>query len=325
MNPETRDLFAYLRELPREPFSLKGRIDGRRYLAREFPAELPLLVARQSYPRYRRMVGETWMHWHDYYEVWVATGGHGEYRCGSNRFAFGPGDVVVVDPLKLHGVLRMEQTHAPLVFFFRADAVAPTGAALDRNFLSAWDRRPEKIRPRLPADDASAGPVHRAMLHLARAWFEPRASEERALTLKFHLLELLFQLRRAFVSRGEIDAETVTMRSEREARLRRVLEYVSQHCHESVSQPDVARAAGMSTSSFRAFFKETTGWGFGDYLRDLRLERAARLLRETTESMAGVAQQTGFADQSHLTRLFKAKHGVAPLHYRKQHTALNGG
>ena len=72
------------------------------------------------------------------------------------------------------------------------------------------------------------------------------------------------------------------------------------------------------------FFQETTGWGFGDYLRDLRLERAARLLRETTESMAAVAHQTGFADQSHLTRLFKAKHGVSPLHYRKRHLGLNG-
>lgn len=139
------------------------------------------------------------------------------------------------------------------------------------------------------------------------------------MALKFHLLELLLHLRRAFVSRGETVAETVTMRSDREARLRRVLEFVSQHCHESLSQPDAARAAGMSTSSFRAFFKETTGWGFGDYLRDLRLERAARLLREGDESMAAIAQQTGFADQSHLTRLFKNKHGLSPLHYRKLH------
>ncbi|MBI5775616.1 MAG: AraC family transcriptional regulator [Verrucomicrobia bacterium] len=319
MNPETRDLLAYLSGQKLETFAVAGRIDGRRHLAREFPAELPLLISHQAYPTYRQMVGENWMHWQDYYELWVASGGHGEYRCGAHQFAFGPGDVVLIDPLKLHGVLRMEKAHAPLVLFFRAEAVAPTGAALDRAFLSAWDRRPEKILPRLAGDHAAAGPVHGAMLRLARAWFEPQASESRSLALKLHLMELLFHLRRAFAGGGEVAGETVTMRSDREARLRRVLEFVSQHCHESVAQPDVARVAGMSVGRFREFFKETTGWGFGDYLRDLRLERAARMLRETSKSVAIIAQINGFADQSHLQRLFKAKHGISPLAYRKHH------
>jgi transcriptional regulator GlxA family with amidase domain len=75
----------------------------------------------------------------------------------------------------------------------------------------------------------------------------------------------------------------------------------------------------MSTSRFRIFFKETTGWRFADYVRDLRLERAARLLRESGDSVADVAYQTGFADQSHLQRLFKAKFAISPLAYRKQH------
>ena len=75
----------------------------------------------------------------------------------------------------------------------------------------------------------------------------------------------------------------------------------------------------MSVSRFRAFFKETTGWGFSDYLRELRLERAARLLRESAESVAEVAYETGFADQSHLQRLFKGRYGICPLAYRKQH------
>jgi AraC-like DNA-binding protein/mannose-6-phosphate isomerase-like protein (cupin superfamily) len=321
MNPETRDLLEFLRVQRVEPFKVAGRIDARRHLARAFPAELPLLISHQSYPAYRQMVGESWMHWQDYYELWVASGGHGEYRCGAHQFAFSPGDVVLVDPLKLHGVLRMDKTHAPMVVFFRAEAVAPTGAALDRAFLSAWDRRPEKILPRLAGDHAAAGPVHGAMLRLARAWFEPKASENRSLALKLHLMELLFHLRRAFAGGGEVAGETVTMRSKREARLHQVLEYVSQRCHESVAQPDVARAAGLSVSRFRDFFKETTGWGFADYLRDLRLERAARLLRESAESMAGIAEATGFADQSHLHRLFKAKHGIAPLAYRRRFLA----
>lgn len=310
-------LFDFLAAQPCVPFAIGPAVDERRYLARKFPAKLPLLLAVHSFPGYRRVIGESWMHWHDYYELWVAMDGGGEYRVGSHQFAFAPGDVVLVDPLKIHGFVRMRREHAPLVVFFHAEAVAPGGGAVDPGFLSAWDRRPERVAPRLASNAAVA--VHGALLRLARAWFEP--DPDQRLALKVHLLEVLLHLHRAFdPSRGTAPA-SVSWRGEREALLGRVLEYVGQHCHTALAQPEAARVAGMSPSRFRVFFKETTGWGFGDYLRDVRLDRAARLLRETRESVAEIAYQTGFSDQSHLQRLFKAKHGLSPLAYRKQHQA----
>lgn len=319
MNPDTRDLLAYLEEQEHQPFAPEKLIDPRRYLARNFPPDLPLLVLLQEYPDYRQIVGETWMHWHDYYELFIALSGRGEFRCGNDRIPFESGDVVLVDPLKIHGVWKMEATHTALVVLFHASAVAPSAATVDRGFLSAWDRRPEKTLPRLRGDDAVAGSVHAAMLRLSRAWFEEKASEHRALVLKFHFLETLFHLGRGFATGNEVRHEPATVRSLRETRLRRALEYLSLNCQRPISQPEVARAAGMSPSRFRAFFKQTTGWGFGDYLRDLRLERAARLLRESAESVASVAQTTGFADQSHLQRLFKEKYSISPLAYRKKY------
>lgn len=319
MNSHKRELLAFLNALPHEVFAISEHVDERRYLARVFPKTLPLILSIQSYPGYRRFVGENWMHWHDYYELWVATEGGGEFRMGPHTFAFAGGDVVLVDPLKIHGVVQMEKTHAPLVVFFRAAAVAPSGAGVDLDFLSAWDRRPVQVVPRLAADAAATAAVHGAVLRLAQAWFAPASADGRLLALRFHLLEVLLQLRRATIAHRGTAPPTMSMRAEHEARLGRVLEFVAQRCTEPLAQPEVARAAGMSTSRFRAFFKETTGWGFGDYLRDLRLERAARLLRETHESVAEVAFQTGFSDQSHLQRLFKAKHAISPLTYRKRH------
>lgn len=325
MNPHKRELLAFLRSQEREPFSVSRRLDSRRRLDRNFPADLPLILSLQSYPGYRQMVGENWMHWHDYYECWVATEGCGEYRCGHHQFPFGPGDLVVVDPLKIHGVLRMEKSHTPLVIFFRAEAVAGAESILDRGFLAAWERRHDRTSPRLKADSAAAGPVFKALLRLAQVWFAQGDGEDRHLTLKLHLLELLMALRRAYLAQGDAGAEPNSLRAEQEGRLSRVLEYVAKHCHSAVPQPEVARIAGMSSSRFRAFFKQTTGWGFADYLRDLRLERAARLLRETDASIAEVAYRTGFADQSHLQRLFKSKHGISPLAYRKRHLSECNG
>lgn len=312
------ELLSYLRGQKHEDFTVRGRIDDRRFLPRKFPSDLPMMVSLQAYPGYRRMIGEQWMHWHDYYEFWLATGS-GQYRSGNHHFSFGPGDVVIVDPLKLHGVIQMEPNHAPLVIFFRAEAIVRNGSEVDRGFLAAWDERAEKVPPQMDANAASASTVHGAILRLARIWFERRDGEDRAVELKFHLLEVLLELRRAFLSHGHSAPNSMVRRAERMARLSRILEYVGERYQEAIRQPEVARYVGMSASRFRAFFKETTGWGFSDYLRDLRLERAARMLRETTESVAAIACQTGFADQSHLQRLFKAKHAISPLAYRRRH------
>lgn len=314
----TRELLSFLASQKAETFDLTGRIDSRRYLGRQFPEPLPLIISLQQYPGYRRMVGENWMHWHDYYEFFIALSGRGDFRSGSDRFLFDPGDMVIVDPLKIHGVMKMDAAHTALVLLFPAHLVAAPGGVVDQGFLQPWDRRADGVLPLLKASSPGTPVVHEALLKLVQAWFAKDLGEDRWVALKYYFLGVLFQLRQVFTTSACLSSP-VTDRALSEERLRRSLDYVSLHAHESASQPEAARAAGMSTSRFRAFFKETTGWGYAQYVRELRVERAAKLLRETEDSVAEIAHMTGFADQSHLLRCFKAKYGVAPVAYRQNH------
>ena len=319
MHPATRSLFAFLARQRAEVFDITGRVDDRRYLGREFPEDLPLLLSVQRYPAYRHMVGENWLHWHDYFECFVALSGEGDFCAGNDRFLFKPGDVVVVDPLKIHGVMRMEATHSALVMLFPRRLIAPVETAVDVAFLSAWEHRAAETLPVLRAGHAAAPALHEALLKLTQVWFGKSAATERCMELKLRFMEVLLGLRTAFTANEEARGSTQGDRALRESRLRRALDYVSLHGHEAISQPQVAKAAGMSTSRFRAFFKETTGWGFARYLREQRVERAAKLLRESSESIATIAHRTGFADQSHLLRCFRDKFGVSPKDYRRKH------
>ncbi len=319
MHPDTQELLLYLTRQRPEVFDLMGRVDHRRYLGREFPPELPLLLSVQSYPAYRHMVGENWLHWHDYFEFFVALSGQGDFCAGNDRFLFKPGDVVVVDPLKIHGVMRMDASHSALVMLFPRHLVAPTESAVDVAFLSAWENRTPERLPILRADHKDAPPVHEALLRLIQTWFSPSAETQRFMELKLRFLEVLLRLCTAFAVEAAAKSPTLSDRALRETRLRRALDYVSLHGHETISQPQVAKAAGMSISRFRIFFKETTGWGFARYLREQRVERAAKLLRESSESIASIAHRTGFADQSHLLRCFRDKYGVPPKEYRQKH------
>lgn len=314
----TRKLLSFLTAQPHEVFDMAGRIDSRRYLARTFPQPLPLILSHQRYPGYRRMVGENWMHWHDYYECFLALSGRGDFCSGNDRFSFDPGDLVIVDPLKIHGVMQMDAAHTALVILFPAHLVSPSTAQLDQCFLSAWDNRRPGVLPVLRGSEEAATEAHRSLLHLTRLWFGCESGKEPWLEMKLHFLQLCFHLGQS-LSTGSSPHSPLNDRPMREERLRRALDHIALHAHEPLTQPSVARAAGMSTSRFREFFKDTTGWGFAQYVRELRVERAAKLLRESDDSIATIAHMTGFADQSHLMRCFKAKYGLAPLAYRKKH------
>jgi hypothetical protein len=228
-------LISYLTRQRAEVFDLTGRVDDRRYLGRVFPADLPLLLSLQQYPAYKHMVGENWLHWHDYFECFVALSGEGDFSAGTDRFVFAPGDVVVVDPLKIHGVMRMEASHSAFVILFPRHLVAPTETAVDVTFLGSWENRKPGTLPLMRAKNPAAPALHEALLALAQAWFS--SEPDRLPELKLRFLNVLLRLRTAFASPEESKSDSDGDRVLRETRLRRALDFVSLHGHEAISQP----------------------------------------------------------------------------------------
>lgn len=74
----------------------------------------------------------------------------------------------------------------------------------------------------------------------------------------------------------------------------------------------------MSPNYFSRLFKETTGITPHQYVIRCRVEEAQDLLRQGKLSIAEIATQVGFVDQSHLNRHFKRLVGVTPKTFLKQ-------
>jgi AraC-like DNA-binding protein len=94
--------------------------------------------------------------------------------------------------------------------------------------------------------------------------------------------------------------------------------YMERHCCERISRDDVARAARLSPSHFSYLIRRESGVTFTDLLNRMRIDRAAELLSRTDRPLALIALDTGFADQSYFTKVFKRYRRTAPLQYRKQ-------
>lgn len=102
---------------------------------------------------------------------------------------------------------------------------------------------------------------------------------------------------------------------ERDARVRRVQDYLRAHADAQVSLPRLAELAGLSRFHLLRLFSRATGLSPHAYHLQLRVERAKTLLRQGLP-IAEVAGRTGFGDQSHLTNVFKRYVGATPGCYR---------
>lgn len=84
----------------------------------------------------------------------------------------------------------------------------------------------------------------------------------------------------------------------------------------------MAKKCGLSVSSFRQQFKALTGQSPVAWLLEVRLKKAAQLLKNSTMSISDVCLECGFTDGNYFSRQFAKYQGVSPREYRK--TALSG-
>lgn len=95
-------------------------------------------------------------------------------------------------------------------------------------------------------------------------------------------------------------------------KLNRAIEYIQDQLHSDLTVAAIAAAVHVSRYHFSRLFKNSTGYSPHHYVIGARLRKAKELLAARTLSIAEIAHQVGFADQSHLTRQLKLQFGVTP-------------
>jgi AraC-like DNA-binding protein/predicted transcriptional regulator len=101
--------------------------------------------------------------------------------------------------------------------------------------------------------------------------------------------------------------------------LRRATTYLTQFAEPTISVADVAAKLGLSPTQFARAFKASTGFPPHRWQLSQRIGRAQELLRDGSSPLAEIALATGFAEQSHFTRVFKKIVGVSPGAWQRDH------
>jgi AraC family transcriptional regulator len=97
--------------------------------------------------------------------------------------------------------------------------------------------------------------------------------------------------------------------------MRAVEEWIDAHLDQTLALADLAAVAHLSEFHFARHFKQTTGLPPYQFVIHQRVERAKRLIAARQLSLAQIAAEVGFSDQSQLTRHFKRLVGVTPSRF----------
>lgn len=102
-------------------------------------------------------------------------------------------------------------------------------------------------------------------------------------------------------------------------RVQKVQAYINEHFRKEIRLVTLAEMVGMTPVSFSRFFRLRTGKTLSEYIIDIRLGAASRLLVDSTRTVAEICYDCGFNNLSNFNRMFKRKKGCAPKEFRENY------
>ncbi len=307
-------LLEVCRHLRFEPHDIARQLDHRGRYEVELNLEFPFLIKLFHYSSQHHTRGPTW---HERLELFLPLDGATRFRMGEKEVELAPGDLLIVDNFKLHHVVDFPgfNTRA-IVISFMPDFVYSLGSpSHDYMFLlpfyHASGQQPHLLRP----NDPASALAYQALGKLLQRFFSPKDEKLRQAGCKAFLLALLYHLSE-HCSKSRVSHWEFLREQQRALRLKPLFEHLSRHFSHKLSVPDAARMVHMSLPQFMKTFKKVSGTTLVSYLNHVRLSSAARLLNETALTIAEIAGEVGFSDQSYFDKQFKRAFGCSPKQFR---------
>lgn len=102
-------------------------------------------------------------------------------------------------------------------------------------------------------------------------------------------------------------------------RILKVKNYIDEHYKDDMSLEQLADLVGMTPTAFSRYFKQRTSKNISEYIVDIRLGYAARMLIDTADSVSTICWRTGFNTLSNFNRLFRKRKGCNPTEFREKY------
>lgn len=251
-------------------------------------------------------------HWHEEAEFTRILSGSGTYQIQLQHYDVAAGDLLFIPPALLHAitVTPREKLCTETYVFHMHFLGASTADICSVQYLTPLATA--KLIPPFFFD--ARHPLHAALDDLFNDMdaLHDAATPGYELLLKADFLRLIALL---LPCCSAADEDT-RLHMEYTAKLKTVLEYIDAHYAEELSIADLASLCYFSEYHFMRFFKRFMGTSCLNYIKNLRLEKAAELLGQDGLTPLDTSLSAGFHNLSYFYREFRKKYGVTPGNFR---------
>lgn len=105
-------------------------------------------------------------------------------------------------------------------------------------------------------------------------------------------------------------------------RMNKVYEFVMNNFHRKILLEEVASIASMTNTSFSRYFKSRVNQSFTDFLKEIRIEYACKLLKEGNMTIEQICYECGFQSLTNFNKQFKKVTGKQPHQYRNEYQKM---
>ena len=253
-------------------------------------------------------------HWHEEFELLHLLDGNLQFLIGTTQFRLRAGEALFINSQMLHGAWDDGEPSCPYhSVVFHPQLVGGSEASI------FWRKyvRPVQLNQALPymIFHPDEGWQRRVIGNIEEAWQQTRTQER---GYEFAVRNALSDCILQIWMRGSDYMTTPSEKQLREEeRVKKMLLYIEEHLSEEVTIRDIAAAAFVSNTECMRCFKGILHTSPVQYLKQLRLRRAEKLLTSTSLKVEEVGAKCGFRDMSYFARSFRKEYGANPFAYRR--------
>ena len=255
-------------------------------------------------------IGEAFWHFHPEIELVYVKGGNGKRHIGNHVSYYTTGELVLIGSNLPHRGFtnRLTGHESETVIQFRSDFLG------DGLFESNEMQDIKKLLTR-----SRAGIVFHG---IDKENIGARIEKMAFLDNFAKLIELMCILQDlAWANEYEIlnaDGYVLEVSKTDNDRINKIYNHVQQHFNRPIPLSEIAQLANMTVPAFCRYFKKISSKTFTQFVNDIRIVHACKLLAEKPLSIANVSMESGFKNFSHFSRQFKEITGKSPTDYRSQ-------
>jgi AraC-like DNA-binding protein len=273
------------------------------------------------YERYESPFFETPWHYHDEFEIVLCDGGFGKKVIGNHTSEYKEGDLILIGSKLPHWFSADETFYnhaafprpASIVIQFRSDSFG-------ESFFDLVEMTPVRLLLEKAKFGLEFKGYEKELINKIIKENIHKTSLEKFLSL-FEILQLMAESKE-HQTLSEIGMEGISRKDS--DRMSIIFDQILKNFKEPVSVEDLAQKVNLTKAAFCRYFKARTQKTFVEYLMQVRINHACKLLKETDLSVLEVCYESGFNNLSNFNRQFLKLTKENPKAFRKnQHTSVS--